>query len=174
MDGGVGFSPAVKPTRKRKSARPCGQFLSWLSRVITSPCDVLETFFPKANVMKWLVLPSEFGQFGPIQFGESRRAARLYFIPIQVSSVLNRKLPGRQKPRGPCSMEPQPDSHRDNKHLILWETLTSFVILWFLGQPPLRSQEFRDEHSISLFVWLSWDISPAPLQLECSHCSLHY
>ena len=60
---------------------------------------------------KLLFLLSEFGQFGPIQFWGSRRAAWLHFISIQISLAQNQKLANSVggSLECACSMAPQLD-----------------------------------------------------------------
>ena len=120
--------------------------------------------------MKWLVLLSEFGQFGPIKFGESRRTTQLQCIPIQVISSLNRKLAhsvGRSLECA-CSMTPQLDSHPHNcvetllsvfYVLLTYQFLSVYLWDWFLNPKHITTKHkngnYFNEKSKKEKIWQS-------------------
>ena len=81
---------------------------------------------------KGLGLLSEFEQFSPIKFGDTRKAPRLHFIPIQVSSVLNRKLRSAHA---------------------LWQpslTTTTTIKVWYCGKHCTYISIIHNSHYISV------------------------
>ena len=102
-------------------AKPCNYIIMWCTGDFSLNADIVK------GICKMVIKASQPPLNDKIKFGESRRAAQLHIIPIQVSQVLNQKFGVSLEYT--CSMAPQLDSHHHRSSVILWETLQSGILL---------------------------------------------